>query len=492
MPPGGGTGGDSSEIRDALRQSLAGLRGTALGQDLAGISEVRAMAGRVVEIRLDYPLPDLLDLLAQPELALLPRGRANGPFQLTRDGALALLRPTAADQRHAPDQADEQSSVRLVRLRALGASDAIARFTQGTSNLILGGKIADYPLANDAAGIGRRALRIDPVAGLFGLAVAGDQGWLRNPELREALAMAIDRDALATELDIREWTPTNRLIPASAADAPTAVSERWQASDMPRRRAAAAARLRRAFGKGSAAPMLRIALPTGPGADTIFKRLAADFSALGLKVQRARQDAPADLRLIDRVARYGRADWYLNQLSCAAARGLCSPAADLRAAEARAASDPVRRASLLADAEVQLTVPSVAAQHHLRDHVGRGYHRGNHDNPDDHIAPGLDKLDTADDSRLVEQQQQHRQQEAEPKRQNELHDQAKVILGIRHGFDRQPTLRSLKAKKPAERRGHDQVIGQRSAANEQHRRGQQERQKGPLFLGIKSRRNKSP
>src|SRR5690606_41450711 len=43
---------------------------SSLGLDLAPISEVRAMAGRVIEIRLSNPVPMLLQLLAQPELTL--------------------------------------------------------------------------------------------------------------------------------------------------------------------------------------------------------------------------------------------------------------------------------------------------------------------------------------------------------------------------------------------------------------------------------------
>ncbi len=49
-PDGAELTGESA--RDSLRRAIGQLRGTSLGLDLAPISEVRAMAGRVVEIRL--------------------------------------------------------------------------------------------------------------------------------------------------------------------------------------------------------------------------------------------------------------------------------------------------------------------------------------------------------------------------------------------------------------------------------------------------------
>ncbi|HNN55675.1 MAG TPA: ABC transporter substrate-binding protein, partial [Novosphingobium sp.] len=76
----------------------------------------------------------------------------------------------------------------------------------------------------------------------------------------------------------------------------------------------------------------------------------------GLKARRVGSGADADLRLVDTVARYARADWFLNQLSCGNARGLCSPTADQLATKAQQESDPAKRADLYAQAEAQLTI----------------------------------------------------------------------------------------------------------------------------------------
>ena len=51
-------------LRTTLRETIAGLRDTPLALDLAGIDEIRVMTGRVIEIRLSAPMPNLLQLLA--------------------------------------------------------------------------------------------------------------------------------------------------------------------------------------------------------------------------------------------------------------------------------------------------------------------------------------------------------------------------------------------------------------------------------------------
>ena len=43
-------------VHAAMVEAIGGVRGTALGLDLATIAEVRTMAGRVVEIRLRHPV----------------------------------------------------------------------------------------------------------------------------------------------------------------------------------------------------------------------------------------------------------------------------------------------------------------------------------------------------------------------------------------------------------------------------------------------------
>ena len=354
-PNGGKITAESAQI--ALQQAIAAQRNTALGLDLAPIAEIRTMAGRVVEIRLDQQMPDLLQLLAQPELGLRRDGRGAGPMKLleaTRKEGIAVLRPIAPEDRGMAQDESWQSRIRRLRLGSVPASVAIGMFNRGEADVVLGGRLEDYPRL-DEAGVSRGAIRFDPVVGLLGLAVIHGNGFLSQPENREALAMALDREALIGSFNLSGWIATNRVvIPGLVGDDGT-ISERWVGRSMDERRALAASRVAAWTGAGKAAPSLRIALPTGPGADLLFERFSADFKAIGLEVRRVGLGAEADLRLVDSAATYARAPWFLNQLSCANARALCSSSADRYATLARTETDPVARAGFLSQAEAELT-----------------------------------------------------------------------------------------------------------------------------------------
>ena len=355
-----GTWPDGSEIsgetaRAALISAIAQQRSGPLAGDLAAIDEVRAMAGRVVEIRLRQQMPDMLQILAQPELGLVRGGRGAGPMRLSRNKDVAILRAIAPEDRGLPAQPGWKDRVRRLELAALPAQKAIDRFNGDEADVVLGGRFADFPRL-DAKGVARGAVRLDPVAGLFGLAVMHEDGFLSRPENREALALAIDRDALIGALNVGGWTATTRIVnPGLEGDNGT-IGERWPGRSMAERREIAAGRVARWKDSRSAPAALRIALPAGPGADRLFARLAEDYKAIGLDVRRVGENAEADLRLIDSVARYARAPWFLNQLNCSARRALCNPQADRLVAEALDESDPAKRAELYASAEAQLTI----------------------------------------------------------------------------------------------------------------------------------------
>ena len=352
----------ASSARAALRSAISALRETPFALDLAGIDEIRAMTGRVIEIRLAAPLPNLLQLLAQPELGLTWRGRGAGPMQLQRnaDGS-ALLTAVPPDKRGLPavEQWDEQ--VRPLQLTALGGAAAVERFNSGKADILLGGRFETFPLAR-SVGLLRATIQLDPVIGLFGLAVVHGGGFLAAPENREAVAMAIDRDALTAPLEVRGWTATTRIVAPGIEDETGALPERWTGLSLDERRAQAAARVTRwrKTQPAAAEPLrVRIALPDGLGADLLFARLQADLATIGIEALRTGLDADAELRLIDMTARYPRSAWFLNQLSCTAARGLCDAAADRLAGEAQRATDPAVRTALTVEAEVALTKANV-------------------------------------------------------------------------------------------------------------------------------------
>lgn len=351
-PDGSQITGETAQA--ALQQAITGLRGTTLGQDLTVIRDVRTMAQRVIEVRLSGPFPDLLQLLAQPELGLARKGRGLGPMRLRREKDIAWLTAIAPVERGLADEEDWASHVRQLHLSALPPEQALQRFNKGEADIVLGGRIEDFPRIN-LGGFSRGAIRLDPVAGLFGLAVVHADGYLALPENREAIAMGIDRDALLAPFNLDGWVSTTRIItPGLEGDGGT-VTERWLGQSLAERRATAAARVARWTASHGQAE-LRIALPAGPGSDLLFGKLAADLQVIGLKSRRVGESAAADLRLIDVVARYPRPAWFLNQLGCANARAVCSDLADIHAAQALSEPDLAKRAELLAQAEAEVTV----------------------------------------------------------------------------------------------------------------------------------------
>jgi peptide/nickel transport system substrate-binding protein/oligopeptide transport system substrate-binding protein len=350
---------DGSEItgesaRTALQQALASQRGTAFGLDLAVIEEVRTMAGRVLELRLARAEPDMLQLLAQPELGLQRGVRGAGPMRGTVQNGWLALKPLPPEDRGMVPEEGWEDRARPVELHGYSAENAIARFDEGQMAIVLGGRIEDFPRI-DIAGLSRGAIRFDQPLGLFGLAVLKAEGFLADPENREAIAMAIDREALVAAFGLGGWTATTRIVSPGTADDAGAIDERWTDLAMAQRRATAAARVASWQGRNPGAGPLRIGLPAGPGGDVLYRQIAADLEAIGLKSAKVQPGATADLRLVDQVARYPRTMWFLNQLSCSARQALCNPTADSLAARARTETDPAVRAELLSDAEAELT-----------------------------------------------------------------------------------------------------------------------------------------
>ena len=167
-----------------------------------------------------------------------------------------------------------------------------------------------------------------------------------------------DRVALIAPFGLGGWSPATRIVAAGVEGDPGLVGERWTALSPIERKAQARARVER-WRAGGGEPRLRVALPPGPGSDLLLARLRSDLAEIGVRLERAPSDASADLRLIDLVARYPRAEWFLNQLSCQARRAPCSPGADERMAAARSSHDPAERRALLAEAEDELTRANV-------------------------------------------------------------------------------------------------------------------------------------
>jgi ABC-type transport system substrate-binding protein len=349
----------AESARAALRAAIRRLNGTSLGLDLKPIAEVRAMAGRVVEIRLSSPVPMLLQLLAQPELALENGKGGSGDMLLKRDraGAVLTMKPPAA--RGVPEAEDWREYVREIRLHPASARQAMALFDEGSVDLVLGGGIGALPLAHTGP-LSRGTVQLDPALGLFGLQVRRDTGVLATAQGREAIAMALDRPALIAPFNIGGWVPTTRIVAPALPGDPGQVGERWADRPLDQLRAVAAGRVaawRRAHGGAEA--RLTLALDRAPGLDRLFGELSAQLATIGVRLERVEPGARADLVLVDRVARYADPRWFLNQFNCLLRTGLCDSDTDELVKASDSDPDPAARAAMLAEAEATLTQANV-------------------------------------------------------------------------------------------------------------------------------------
>ncbi|WP_233991992.1 ABC transporter substrate-binding protein [Porphyrobacter sp. AAP82] len=349
------------EVRDQLRRTMARLEGTSLALDLGNVREIRAMTGRVIEVQLTAPMPDFLRLLAQSEMGLTRGGSGAGPMAMSRgegDGN-ARLSALPPETRGLPARQDWEEVARPIAVRALAAGAAVEAFARGDVDIVLGGSIVDFPQATAIAGpLSRGTVQVDPTVGLFGLTVRREAGLLSDPARREALSMAIDRQALIQAFGLGGWRENSWIVPPEAFAAPTYGQDRWAGASIDERRRIAAARVDAWKGPGRA-PVVRLALPRGAGSDILFRQLAEAWATIGVTTRRAAPGEPADLELRDVLARYVSPVWYLNQFNCRLGAGLCAPAADALVRQAQATRDPARREVLLAEAHAALAQSEV-------------------------------------------------------------------------------------------------------------------------------------
>ncbi len=345
----GGAEVTAADVVASLNDALAPRSANRLRPLLSSIDTVIAMTERVVEIRLRVPRPNLLELLAQPEFAIMRRGVGTGPWDARAEGRSFILSPHPDDEMiEGEDQ--PTPDITRVTLRGERAALAIARFREQRGGMVTGGTAADWPLLR-VAQMRSSLIRIDPAQGLFGLAATQVRPFIKDDDMRMALSMAIDRDLLVATLEVPGWLPSDRLLPMQldSADPPSLPS--WSGAPLAERQAEARRRIAAwTAARGTPAP-IRIALPQGPGMALLFSRLARDWRAIGLPAVRvAMNDAQADLRLIDEVAPNRSANWYLTRTSCEA--GLpCNADADTALKASRAAPDLAHRAAEIAKAD---------------------------------------------------------------------------------------------------------------------------------------------
>lgn len=344
----------ADDVVAVLRRAIADASRNRLKQSLDVIDEIVAMTPQVIEVRLHRPRPDLLKLFAQPELSIF-RARdmgGTGPYRVVPDrGGGVLLRPVFDPTRVAEEGAEEPTPEEHVRLYGERAALAIARFVARRSDLVLGGTFRDWPIVT-VAGVAPTNIRLDAAPGLFGLAVVGRDGVLAEPDGRAAIAMAIDRQALTNSVH-PDWQPVETVLPGQYDSATAPAAPGWEGLSLDTRREQARAWVQGWRRSNGTVPVVRIALPQGPGATRIWGQLAFSMASVGVRAERVGIDQPADLVLVDQVAPYDSARWFL-YTACRR----CSDAAATLIEAARDAPTLEARAQRIAEADAALTADS--------------------------------------------------------------------------------------------------------------------------------------
>ncbi len=350
----------ATDVARSLKDSFARAPTTRLGRLFNAVEDVVPMTERVVEIRLKEPRPNLLQLLAQPEFSVRHLGNGGGPYKMqsARSGILTL-RPLKAPDGSDDKLTDNDWHAREIQIRNEGAALSMVHFQSGHTQAVLGGSFVDYPVAR-AAQINPSQMVVDPVRGLFGLAFVSQNALTADPALRQALDMAIDRSSLARALNLPGWQVRETVLPSVLDINAAPAAADWSGTTIAIRRGEASKRIRDWITYHKASPIVRVALPDGPGARLLFARLATDWRAIGLDARLVGLRDAADLRLIDEVAPSGSVNWYFTRLSCAAGL-ICDKDADdaLNAARNAESLDARAQAYVMVDRSLATHTPFI-------------------------------------------------------------------------------------------------------------------------------------
>ena len=338
----------AAQVVDRLKATLSRSSRNSLKPVLGAIDQIEAMTDQVLEIRLRSPRPNFLQLLAQPELAIVANGGGTGPYRLggDQDGAVRLVPPPVDEEEAAAEDAPPEILLRS----EVSAPRAIARFILGQADLLTGGTLGDLPFLR-AAEVPNAQVAMDPVRGLLGLAFARSDGLLADAPFRQALSMSIDRDALAARFGAPGLQPRLSILPAGLSEVPQPALPEWSAVPLVTRRELATRIV--AELTETERPRIRVAVPDGLGYRIAFAHIRRDWRFIGVDAIPVAAGAEADLRLIDEVAPADLAPWYLRHFLCGVSP-ICDESADLALEGARVAATPAERQTLLIQADQSL------------------------------------------------------------------------------------------------------------------------------------------
>ena len=341
----------AAQVVAAFRRAAA-RREPALGH--AAIAVTRAPISRVVEIRLASGSPYLLGWLSDPGLAITRPARRTGGVEPSLAGYVASGPPEARQLLRRDETASPAARPAEITLTSVADPvAAVARFARGEADIVIGDGLAGLGEARTVAR--PRTLSVDPLWGVYGYIANTRSGPLRQPQLRLALALAVDRAALRARIGLSAMAPVDGLLPPSLQATPAA------RLDTATQAMLAQQLVKTLRGTDTAPIRLTLLLPPGRDHRVIADRVADDWRPLGVEVVISQANAAS---IADKVRR-GRFDLALTEASVAVpdaaallARwrcggGLaCDPAADALWRKAQAAP-LTERPALLAAAEAK-------------------------------------------------------------------------------------------------------------------------------------------
>jgi peptide/nickel transport system substrate-binding protein len=309
----------AEDVAATLRSYLAAASKHVLKSDFPEIDTIKAMTDSVIEIRLTVPQPNMLELLAQPSMAVVYKGMGWGPMRAKKIGRAVLLTPVPDPLAEDPAAAEAAAADPAASIELTGTTPqgALARFKNGYADGVVGGRFSTLPYFV-ASNIGRSRLVVDPAPGLFGLSFTNAEGFLATDANRDALSRTIRRQRLVDAFGLSEWQPQATMRPSifRRDGGPEPLLPAWADYDDASRLTQAKRVVDAWRAGGREIDPLRIAVPSTPGGRILFAYVAADFAQLGIESRRVTMASASDLRLIDEVAPNDDALWALRRLSC--------------------------------------------------------------------------------------------------------------------------------------------------------------------------------
>jgi ABC-type transport system substrate-binding protein len=319
----------------------------------------------------------LLGWLAEPGLGVVaPRPASKGAAKGEAPPTLAAYVASGPDRQRLLTRRTITASpdARPAEIRVSTSTDAraaVAEFVAGRQDIVIGEGLSGLGEARTAAR--SDALRLDPLWGVYGYLVNGLRGPTADPGVRRALAMAVDRPALAGSFGIAAIQPAETLVPPTRPSAlpglprpQSNAAPDWTRIDYDARLAEARRLL--ADAGWTADHPLRLVLLLPPGRDhrAVAERVGADWARVGILLGVTEVDAEA----FDRLVKRGDYDLAVSEDSLpvpdAAAQlarfgcgagAYCNASVDALLTAARSAGPADRPALLLQAEAVMLVAP---------------------------------------------------------------------------------------------------------------------------------------